>query len=404
MEYIVTLWAIESQIGPSEAWKDVKSPQTVANFWKKFHHIIRFKSFLLAEPDVIDWLLINKNEEICTIIADSFVNVYFPQNAVELLSYCDIPVDDIYRTDQTNYNLQFYGHSYKKDLDNISSPFFIESRRAADIETYLYPTQNLNHHLSNLTLILQKLSESATSDEMCRVFEKFTNHENLHSLLKFFASRSINQKCTTPIIQSFGPTIAQVYFANPSAWSDSDSSEGHQDWKNFLPQWRCTALVYSATQSKTHQCERFAMINSEFCVQHGYSSRKLKRVFTTGNDMEATRDQYNRGPNETKQPVRYQATNRPITSMASVLPISKRSKSSKPGYYLPIVRYSGLYYSRQTNQEEDNEEKEEYCGKFFFYEPDSSHYVYIGQGSGFFATKVHAYIELAKMCQKIKSR
>lgn len=82
--------------------------------------------------------------------------------------------------------------------------------------------------------------------------------------------------------------------------------------------------------------------------------------------------------------------------MEALAPQRRRKFATLPtGYYLPIVRYQNLYH-RSSVQEQQQEQK--YCGTFFFYEPESSVYLFLdNQKTAFFATKFHAWMELRKL-------
>lgn len=74
----------------------------------------------------------------------------------------------------------------------------------------------------------------------------------------------------------------------------------------------------------------------------------------------------------------YQSTRRPVTHM---LDFSSEGDLLPGHLYLPVVRYPGLYYSK---------EKGEYCGKFFYFEPESSVLLDLGR-TAIFASKLQAH-------------
>ncbi len=113
--------------------------------------------------------------------------------------------------------------------------------------------------------------------------------------------------------------------------------------------------------------------------------KQIKRYFNKIiKHKDATTKDYTSNPfadNDEKTPaMRYHLTNRPVNPMLKLLPPSKRNKKAENGYYLPVMRYEGIYYSKNDN------EKSIYCGKFFYFEPESNVYLYLGK-SCFFATK-----------------
>ena len=61
---------------------------------------------------------------------------------------------------------------------------------------------------------------------------------------------------------------------------------------------------------------------------------------------------------------RYKETNRPITKMSYT-----SNNCSEKGLYLPVVRYRSLYWRM---------EEQKACGTFYFYEPDSSSFLNLG--------------------------
>jgi hypothetical protein len=61
---------------------------------------------------------------------------------------------------------------------------------------------------------------------------------------------------------------------------------------------------------------------------------------------------------------RYPRTGRPITAMDFIRPLNSPS-----GIYLPVSRYPGLYHEHSET---------EYCGTFYYYEPDSINYLHLG--------------------------
>lgn len=86
---------------------------------------------------------------------------------------------------------------------------------------------------------------------------------------------------------------------------------------------------------------------------------------------------------------RYKHTKRPVASMPFVTP------QGPPGYYLPVVRYEGLYHDKP-------DPAESYCGTFYYYEPESNFYIYLGNCL-VAATKYHAMrtLEMRLAGQKI---
>jgi hypothetical protein len=78
----------------------------------------------------------------------------------------------------------------------------------------------------------------------------------------------------------------------------------------------------------------------------------------------------------------YPLTKRVVTSFAFQTSFTLESDVA----YLPVVRYSGIYYSTKENISH-------FCGKFFFYEPNASLFVSL-KNAKLFATKVDAFLYL----------
>lgn len=62
------------------------------------------------------------------------------------------------------------------------------------------------------------------------------------------------------------------------------------------------------------------------------------------------------------------------------------SSSSDRGYWLPVIRYPSLYHSAV----EASKSKVPYCGTFYFFEPHSPYYLFLGRKFGIFGSKLHA--------------
>lgn len=133
--------------------------------------------------------------------------------------------------------------------------------------------------------------------------------------------------------------------------------------------------------------------------------------------------------------IRYPRTGRPLTQMLFTSAISNPSITSGPsiastsattpkplissshvtsqtgpifhklecelGNYLPIVRYEGIYYSEipQSANFGNNTQPSGYCGTFYYYEPDSSRSLYLGNVL-MTANKYHAIRLLWDLNQK----
>lgn len=82
----------------------------------------------------------------------------------------------------------------------------------------------------------------------------------------------------------------------------------------------------------------------------------------------------------------YPLTMRAVTSMAMWDPQTVFDRDS---YYLPVLRYPGLYYGGESTQY--------YCGTFFYYEPSSNTFIRLVRNrTRIYATKVAAYRDLLR--------
>lgn len=81
---------------------------------------------------------------------------------------------------------------------------------------------------------------------------------------------------------------------------------------------------------------------------------------------------------ETINVPRYKQTKRPV--MPRLLQLGKYQTLSH--FYLPVVRYSNIYHPET--------EKGEFCGTFYFYEPESTTVLDLGRAA-IFGSKVHAF-------------
>jgi hypothetical protein len=419
MEWVAIIVALHNEWGPTRTFEELRNPANIDELLK----MLDTQSLIsvMSEPEVIDWLTQHHTKFITSLVFEGFETMYFPNNIGQLLEKMKAQDPAMYNqllqagrgesevirpTFQAQFNSQYLGFPYDADMvdysrmaasgDYFHNPFImrrgIESKKLMSNDAMCNVLSN--GRMPYLSEVMTTFINNRTPQDVCNLFQNcFLVKFNLHQLFGFLRDYPIRQSiqsCKRDTINSFGPTVAQIYFANPSAWCDSDIPAS-QDWTLFLPQWRCVFLF-----PNNKQCQRFNN-NSEFCVEHSSAetTKRLKRVFVSQNDMEAGPIMYNAAPNNINQPLRYESTGRAVTSMRSVK--SKITQQTKPGYYLPIVRYSGLYYSAM-----DPEPEKKYCGKFFFYEPETEHCMYIGSNSAIFATKVHAYIHLAKMSSGLK--
>lgn len=84
---------------------------------------------------------------------------------------------------------------------------------------------------------------------------------------------------------------------------------------------------------------------------------------------------------------RFFSTKRPVMSSTLAGGKQENLKKLEGHLFLPVSRYSGLYYSGLP------EENREFTGKFYFYEPDSPYVLDLGK-TRVFGSKYHAYSTL----------
>lgn len=91
-----------------------------------------------------------------------------------------------------------------------------------------------------------------------------------------------------------------------------------------------------------------------------------------------------------QQLANYPLTKRGVTSMAAFGAKPFEHKSSDGVFYLPVLRYDKLYYSSSVQW---TRIKRVFCGKFFFYEPNSNVFMRLSNAR-FYATKIAAFRDL----------
>lgn len=141
----------------------------------------------------------------------------------------------------------------------------------------------------------------------------------------------------------------------------------------LLPEMRCSA---TCDMRSPYQCLRMAEHNTVFCTWHKSVGVTMHVRGSKRSAKDITSKEYT-NPQGLEV---YEQTKRPVSGMT----FASNPFASKPvGFYLPVLRYEGLYYPTETK----------YCGKFYFYEPESSLHLYLGN-SRCFGSKVHAYVQL----------
>lgn len=120
------------------------------------------------------------------------------------------------------------------------------------------------------------------------------------------------------------------------------------------------------------------------------------RKTLTGSEHETIEPGESEYGNATNFWVRYPLTGRPVTLMPSMCRYDRntREKVCTPGTLMfPVVRFSGLYYSKENDKEKEDPVRK-YCGKFYFYDPESEVVLNLGKCL-VAASKPHAFQQLA---------
>ncbi len=268
---------------------------------------------------------------------------------------------------------------------------------------------------------LDKLLEIVNIDDprLCltlRAILETENNQNQLQVLRFLknnVSLDVDEgenDCLYELIRSLPQLLVQLIFCPKQCWYDNDKSpclsrKTNNWWGYLLPQWRCNSFCSESIHSV--QCSRFAMPNETTCLWHknnpiffrekGKQKRmQLVRYYESNTrSTDVLPEHYN---NATAALVRYPQTHRVVNPMQILAPQSSRKYATKPkGYYIPIIRYQSLYYSKTKKPEK------KYCGTFLFYEPESNVYLYLGEKKTlFFASKIHAWYELYQKWKVIK--
>lgn len=372
----------------------------------KFSQII--KKIDRSNPMIFPFLISYIN----TITFSSFIRilleVYLPPSCSEFVTALISFDTTIYQhyideykdlNPKLRFNMQYVQKSqWKEDLKNKSLLIptnmlkYLDSmkhNRDTEIFEALMYGKNYVPYLDRF--LMGKIGDNRM---ICSLLKPQISDANLYLLLKFLKNwepLSLNaQECKTVFIQTLPSHTVQILFAPSTCWYDSNLNACENctsfNWMDYLSQWRCVALC-----ENRRQCFRFSIPNEEFCKFHQIQpiqKKYLKRQYQKQLKHEDVKaDEYQKDPNDETidQPMRFHLTNRPITPMTKIV------KKTKPinGYYIPIIRYEDVYYS-----EDDTKINEQYCGKFFYYEPESNVYLHLGK-SGLFASKVDAFLQLS---------
>ncbi len=302
-----------------------------------------------------------------------------------------------------HYNLQYIDPTHWKpnledmDLENpINMHKYLKSGKHDKDNILIELLSAKGYYMPYADIFLKGL----TNENLLKVLKSNISKPNLYSIIKYvkeWEPKSLRlQSERTNFISSLSPLTIQIIFVdNKKCWYDAKEDACQEctcvDWNSYLPQYRCQAQCFDNAKI----CNRFAVLNEDFCLFHKRQpkSKFRKRQYDKPvKYQDATKKDYDTNPftNEI-QPVRFRLTDRPVNAMTKLLPVYKRSRKAPSGYYLPIIRYENLYYSKHGDSDE---KKAQFCGKFFYFEPESNIYLHLGN-SCFFASKVDAYMNLS---------
>ncbi len=186
-----------------------------------------------------------------------------------------------------------------------------------------------------------------------------------------------NGPTTCAFLRSVNQSLLIFAAVPEEQWSDhpSDPCDVKQAFPWFLAGGQCLAVCDYKTGK---QCARMAVQNQTFCKWHEAVQVTMHVRSTKRSARDILPDEYN---NRSLNLETYSQTKRFVSGMTFAA-----NPSAKPnvGFYLPVLRYEGLYHRYDPS----------YCGKFYFYEPESHLHLYLGN-SRCFGSKVHAFIELS---------
>jgi hypothetical protein len=290
----------------------------------------------------------------------------------------------------------YFPNALKEGLDSKDT-----RKRHEFLSLYLDPNSlSSRRPIPHFMEFLQQASKENNPEYLVQYLasygKKWTWHQDNHFLqtLKFVKDwkpiRVPFKEAKDKFIQALHPIFLQVFFVSESCWYDSQEepcSSCIDSSPNASLQWRCIAECEHGNRS----CLRFAAPEFQFCKMHqkNPSQHFKKRICKDPCPSSDKRIAYKEDPylSLSSSLLRYPTTHRPVTDMPHLV----EGKQPYPvGFYLPVSRIDSLYYSRGS------QESSQYCGKFFFYERDSSVYLHLGK-SLFFATKLEAYMQLEHM-------
>ncbi len=428
MDFLLCVLVSKTNLGPSIWHERIMNFQNMEEIVNIIYNC-NYTQQLLFEEEIILFL---ENSNYIPNPKMSLVNLiqyYYPQNAQKiLLRFFDNTffddnqntpkvvkqsIDNEYKHNLRIVNPEMALKLFGKKLftNNFANPDdvkefqnnFYNNRDQQD--SMLQTLKTFLFHYNNITIpYLNLLFDLFLNDLDIHIINFVNPRQNFFALIRTFqinAEQLVHD--ITKFIRDFPhPIFAEIFFTvnnDKICWSDSKSitnscSRCFFPWNKdlFLPQWRCIALCYPSSD----QCNKFAIYNEHFCLEHQIQmsnkpmgKNKLKRFYESSSTKDIDPDVYSHAPTQEDKHKRFPNTLRPINPMELIVKRRFLPQQLKKGYYLPIIRYEGIYYSKPENKEAEKK----YCGKFFFYEPDSNIYIHLGK-SCMFASKIQAYMIL----------
>jgi hypothetical protein len=373
MEWLVCMLAIKNNIGAYEQYQQLETIPGI-QVCGMFNSLqIGIRTCLFNEREIIDFLTkMEYNPVLDKLLTKMLDLVCLPSNAVTLVNrWFDArgKTWPIYRTWNQRFITEIKHESGTFQDPDTMAAYLRSNQRDREIEILeahkFYTIPYFDAWLAGV--------EVAT---LCDLVLSFENQANMYRFCKFIARSEL--ACKPSFLLALHPVIVELLFCelvNPGRACEQDL-----DWANMLPQWRCAAICGIT------QCQRFADAPESTC--HWHRDAINKYMIPTRALVELDADQYsNIGyRNSHRTNMLYPRTKRVATSMRSLMD----QHTILDGYYLPVVRYENLYFNHA------DPESKNFCGKYFFYEPDSDKFLRLGK-CAFFATKVHAWLYLSQM-------
>lgn len=155
-----------------------------------------------------------------------------------------------------------------------------------------------------------------------------------------------------------------------------------------------TKIKYQYSKPTTTSKPKKALELFQWAVTKTISSENLQQFLFQSNLGKESVDADWEPPEEKEEKqgyryrVQYPTSQRHVTRMTNMC-AKKVNKCFLPPnkLYLPVVRYSGLFYDESSS-------RREYCGKFYYVDPESHVLLELGNFA-VFGSKVHAYFSLA---------